>query len=114
MPANLTAVGIALATETTCTRHEYTKKLDDRMIMTATGGHGASASINPTIDFSFSGRGDLPAAAALGIIGGGTPADPDNDDITGGISIISNSSYTEKNDDYQEWSYSGKNFPCAS
>ena len=109
MPASSTTIGVLLVAETTCTGNEVTKKLSDALITNADSSHGTSASFDPVFEFSISGRGSVPAGIAVGVL-----ATPDHSDISGGVTICTSLKYTEKNDDYQEWSYGGMNYPGAS
>lgn len=63
---------------------------------------------DPSWDFSISGLGDIPAPLVAG------SDDVDISGITGGKTLIKEAEKGDKNDNWNDWSCSGENWPSAA
>lgn len=109
MPVTLTAIGIQSTDIALVESFDLEKKTDLKSVNESDGGFGAAGTQDPIWEFSVQGRGDLPAGVALGI-DTATTLTP----VVGGVTIVERVRKGEKNDDFQTWEFSGKNFPGAS
>lgn len=113
MAANLDSIGIQSWTAplgAVCDSLDYEKRVDEVIIPNCTSGFGLGETIDPIIDFSIKGYGDLPTGFVAGGNGGGEA------DITGvndgaGTIIIESVKQAEKNDMYNAFEISGTYFP---
>jgi hypothetical protein len=106
MPSSVADIGVTAYSEDLTQSVEITKSVEELHIAEKDGTYGQGKAFDPTFEVSVSGRGDLPDLTI-----GGTEA------ITGvsaGVSIITNISQTERNEDYADWSFTMRNFPGAS
>lgn len=109
MPVAFDEIGIQSLGTALVEQVTVEKSLDHKVIKASDSGFGAGKTFDPTYDFSVKGRGSCPVAAVLGYDGGL----PDTGGMTGGVGLISNVKEGEKNDDYNDFEYSGKYFPNA-
>jgi hypothetical protein len=106
MPSTVTDIGVTNYTETLTNSVEITKSVEELHIAMKDGAYGQGKAFDPTFEVSVSGRGDLPTitlGSSASITG-----------VSGGVSIITNISRTEKAEDYSDWSFTMKNWPGAS
>jgi hypothetical protein len=106
MPSTVTDIGVTAYTETLTNSVEITKSVEELHIAMGTGAYGQGKAFDPTFEVSVSGRGDLPAITL------GNSATISG--VSGGVSIITNISRTEKAEDYADWAFTMKNWPGAS
>lgn len=78
-------------------------------VLTSAGGFHAAEKIDPMWEFTISGKGDFPTGIAIG-----EDASPTITDISGGITLIEDTRYSEFDQDYNSWEFSGSNAPGAS
>jgi hypothetical protein len=106
MPTSVADIGVTAYSEDLTQSVEITKSVEELHIAEKDGTYGAGKVFDPTFEVSVSGRGDLPALTfndTASISG-----------VSGGVSIITNISQTERNEDYADWSFTMRNFPGAS
>lgn len=106
MPSNVSDIGVTAYADTLTQSVEITKSVEELHISEKDGTYGQGKAFDPTFEISVSGRGDLPSLT----LGGSTAITG----VTGGVSIITNISQTERNEDYADWSFTQRNFPGAS
>jgi hypothetical protein len=106
MPSTVAALGVAAYSNTTTQSVEITKTVEETHLVEKDGTYGQGTAYDPTFEVQVSGRGDLPSLT----LGGSTSITG----VSGGVSIITNISQTEKNEDYQDWSFTMRNWPGAS
>ncbi len=106
MASTVTDIGVTAYSETLTQSVEITKSIEELHIAEKDGTYGQGKAFDPTFEVSVSGRGDLPSLT-LGSTASITG-------VSGGVSIITNISQTEKNEDYADWSFTMKNWPGAS
>jgi hypothetical protein len=106
MASSVADIGVTAYTEDLTQSVEITKSVEELHIAEKDGTYGQGKAFDPTFEVSVSGRGDLPAVTlgATASISG----------VSGGVSIITNISQTERNEDYADWSFTMRNFPGAS
>ncbi len=113
MAVNLDDVGVQTYTASTlCDRVEYEQKLTEVEAPACDGGFGAAEVFDPVIEFSMSGKGDLPALLVVGTDGGTDGV------ITGvndgpGTRVFTSIKEMEKNDDFNSWEAEGFYYPSA-
>jgi hypothetical protein len=106
MPSTVSDIGVTAYSDTLTQSVEITKSVEELYISEKDGTYGQGKAFDPSFEVSVSGRGDLPALTlgnSVSITG-----------VSGGVSIITNISQTEKNEDYADWSFTLKNWPGAS
>ena len=108
MPVTLTAIGIQTIELTLAESLDRTKKMETKVIKDYTGAFADAEAYDPTEDFSIKGRGDLPESIALGVDAAGAGI------YEGGVTIVTNITVTESNEDFNSWECSGQHFPGAS
>lgn len=106
MPSGPSTIGITDSALTLLESVEVTKELEERIILDTDGSFADGKLIDPIISFSVKGRGESPKTLGVTVACGVTS-------ITGGTTIIDRVKDTEKNDDFNGFEYSGKNFPGA-
>lgn len=88
---------------------EITKKFNTsgKVVMNKDSTFGQAHAADPVFSFSINGRGELALVVgdSLGTI---------LTAISGGVSIITQTSFSEKADDFPSWSVSGESYPSAS
>lgn len=106
MPSTVADIGVTAYSETLTQSVEITKSLEELHIAEKDGTYGQGKGFDPTFEVQVSGRGDLPTVTIgdTATISG----------VTGGVSIITNITFTEKNEDYPDWGFTMRNFPGAS
>jgi hypothetical protein len=106
MASTVADIGVTAYSETLTQSVEITKTVEELHISEKDGTYGQGKVFDPTFEAQVSGRGDLPSLT----IGGSASVTG----ITGGVSIITNISHTEKNEDFADWSFTLRNWPGAS
>ena len=106
MPSSVADIGVTAYSEDLTQSVEITKSVEELHIAEKDGTYGQGKTFDPTFEVSVSGRGDLPALTI------GSTATITG--VSGGVSIITNISQTERNEDYADWSFTMRNFPGAS
>jgi hypothetical protein len=106
MASTVADIGVTAYSETLTQSVEITKSLEELHITEGDGTYGQGKAFDPTFEVQVSGRGDLPTITV-----GGTATITG---VSGGVSIITNISTAEKNEDYPDWSFTLKNWPGAS
>ena len=108
MPAVTATIGINSLNTGVVSKVTTSRKVETKVITDFAGKFSAAAKYDPTGEFSVDGMGDYPSIA----LGVATLLIPTS--ISGGVIIIDSFKRTEKADDFQNWTYSGKHFPNAS
>tara|TARA_B110000285_G_scaffold209684_1_gene250890 strand:+ start:562 stop:885 length:324 start_codon:yes stop_codon:yes gene_type:complete len=106
MPSTVPDIGVTAYSEVLTQSVEISTTLEELHIAQKDGTYGQGKGFDPTTEVSVSGRGDLPTLA----IGGSATITG----VSGGVSIITNISQSEKNEDYADWSFTMQNWPSAS
>ncbi|XHR27611.1 MAG: hypothetical protein ACFUZC_16925 [Chthoniobacteraceae bacterium] len=105
MPSGPSDIGITQASASLLESVEWETKLEEKTIKATDGSFGQGQTFDPTIEFSVKGRGT--STVAVGIGAAGIAA------ITGGTTLILKVKYSQKNDDFESFEYSGTNYPNA-
>lgn len=113
MPANLNDVGIQSSALALIESVDYSKKLEEAVIMDSDSGFGDAEAFNPIVEFSFKGRGSIPAGIIISS-DGGSDADLAGVNDGAGTIIITNVKKSETNTDFDSWECSGTYYPNAS
>jgi pyridoxal/pyridoxine/pyridoxamine kinase len=90
MAANLDDVGIQSSGLALLESIDYSKKLEEAVIMDSDSSFGDAEAFNPTIDWSLKGRGDI-----------------------SGTLLVLSTKQDESNTDFNGWEASGKYYPNA-
>jgi len=106
MPSTVPDIGVTAYTESLTQSVEISKTVEELHISEDDGTYGQGKAFDPTFEVTVSGRGDAPTLTL-----GGTASITG---VSGGVSIITTISTTEKNEDYPDWSFTMRNFPGAS
>ena len=106
MPSTVADIGVTAYSDTLTQSVEITKSVEELHIAEKDGTYGQGKAFDPTFEVSVSWRGDLPALTI------GSTATITG--VSGVVSIITNISQTERNEDYADWSFTMRNFPGAS
>lgn len=114
MPANLNDVGIQSSGLALIESVDYSKKLEEAVVLESDSSFGDAEAFNPIIEFSIKGRGAVPTGIAVGT-DGGTEGAADLAGITDGEGtlIIKNVKRGESNTDFDSWECSGTYYPHA-
>jgi len=112
MAVNLNSVGIQTTALSLCETVEYEQRTEEVVVQDCDSGFGAAEAIDPMIEFSIKGSGDLPAGIVIGGDGGS------NMDITGvndgagtETRIITSIRESESSDQFNTWEASGVYYP---
>lgn len=105
MPSGPTDIGITQTEASLIESIDWEKKMEEKVIKNTDGTFAQAHAFDPVIDFSVKGRGSTDAALGIGAAG--------IDAISDGTSIISKIKYSQKNDDFDSFEYSGTNYPDA-
>jgi hypothetical protein len=98
-------IGITLHSGALIQEVEVTSQIEPKILKDSQGVDARIKPINPTKQFSVKGHGSLTASVGSG--------SSQLSNVAGGVTIIREVKYTEKNDDFDGWSYSGSNHPSA-
>lgn len=82
------------------------RKCETKVLLQSDGSFGEAMNYDPSFTFSVKGKGSSPAA--LGISGGTAPFG------VSGMIIITSVKYTQTNEDWEGFEYSGVAYPNAS
>jgi hypothetical protein len=106
MASNVANIGVTAYTEDLTQSVQITKTLEEIHIAEKDGTYGQGAAFDPTFEVVVNGRGDFPSldVGDAATISG----------VSGGASIVTNLSITERNEDYPDWSFTMRNWPGAS
>jgi hypothetical protein len=107
MPSTVTTIGVTAYSENLTQSVTITKSVEELHISEKDGTYGQGYGFDPTFEVSVNGRGDFPSLLDIG----------DSATITGvsgGVSIVTNLSITERNEDFPDWSFTMRNWPGAS
>lgn len=114
MALNLTDVGLQSYTESSlCESFDYKKQLSEANADACDSGFGAAATFDPVYEFSMKGKGDIPAAIAIGTDGGVTSFTLAGVDTTTATRLFTSVKEVERNDDFNSWEASGMFWPGA-
>lgn len=99
-------IGITLHAGALTQEVEVTYRSEKKILKDSVGVDARIKGINPTKAFSVKGHGSLTASVGTGSSSGIFT-------ISGGVTFIDEIKVTEKNDDWDGWSYSGTHHPNA-
>jgi hypothetical protein len=105
MPSGPTEIGITQTEASLIESVDWETKLEEKVIKETDGSFGQAHAFDPVVEFSVKGRGNTEVALGIGAAG--------IDAISDGTSIISKIKYSQKNDDFDSFEYSGTNYPDA-
>ena len=100
-----TDIGITLVTEATAQSAEVSSKGDVKILTDRSGNYSNAAVQDPTFDFSVRGKG---AACPVALKAATAPTG-----VSGKV-IVTTVKESTKNDDWEEWEYSGQGYPSAT
>ena len=106
MPSTVPDIGVTAYTETLTQSVTITKSIEELHIAEKDGTYGQGKAFDPTFEVSVNGRGDFP-----NIDVGGTATITG---VSGGASVITNTSITERNEDFPDWNFTMRNWPGAT
>jgi hypothetical protein len=106
MASTVADIGVTAYSEALTQSVQITKSVEELHIAEKDGTYGQGKAFDPTFEVQVSGRGDFPA---LDVGGSATISG-----VSGGVSIITNISITERNEDFADWSFTMRNWPGAS
>ncbi|MBL9115515.1 MAG: hypothetical protein JNJ83_10965 [Verrucomicrobiaceae bacterium] len=108
MPVNADAIGIESCSLTLAQKVRVSKKAEVvSPLLDRSGAFIQGATIGGDIEFSIEGKGDLPNTLTIG------GSDPDIDQFSAGVTIISDVEESEEQKDWNGWTVNGENFPAA-
>jgi hypothetical protein len=106
MASSVADIGVTAYSEDLTQSVQITKTLEELHIAEKDGTYGQGKAFDPTFEAVVSGRGDFPSLDV-----GGTATITG---VSGGASVITNISITERNEDYPDWSFTLRNWPGAT
>lgn len=106
MASSVADIGVTAYSENLTQTLTITKSLEELHIAEKDGTYGQGKAFDPTFEVTVSGRGDAPAVDV-----GDAPT---ISGVSGGVSIVTNVSVTERNEDFPDWSFTMRNWPGAS
>ena len=106
MPSTVADIGVTAYSENLTQSVQITKTVEELHIAEKDGTYGQGKAFDPTFEVQVSGRGDFPS---LDVGDTATIAG-----VSGGVSVITNTSITERNEDYPDWSFTMRNWPGAT
>jgi len=105
-------LGITSSDITGITSFELTEQLDEAdVVLEYDGTFDHQSYFDPTYDFSIRGNGDFPVILALGSDGGLPGTVPE---FQTGVTIVTEISENQRNDNEPDWDASGQHFPGAA
>lgn len=111
MPQATSSLGIKSIAVSLTQALTLEKKLRETPLFDKNGAFNAGDLRDPIFSFEVSGKGDVPSGIAIG----GTVASGNAiTGVSGGISIVENLEITEHTDEYNEFKFSGRNWPSAA
>ena len=106
MASTVADIGVTAYSENLTQSVQITKTLEELHIAEKDGTYGQGKAFDPTFVVVVNGRGDFPSLDV------GNSANISG--VSGGISIVTNLSITERNEDFADWSFTMRNWPGAS
>jgi len=106
MASSVADIGVTAYTEDLTQSVQITKSVEELHISEGDGTYGQGKAFDPTFEVQVSGRGDFPTLDV-----GGTATITG---VSGGASVVTNISITERNEDYPDWSFTMRNWPGAT
>ena len=106
MASSVADIGVTAYSENLTQSVQITKSVEELHIAEKDGTYGQGKAFDPTFEVQVSGRGDFPALDV-----GGTATITG---VSGGASVVTNISITERNEDYPDWSFTMRNWPGAT
>jgi len=106
MPSTVADIGVTAYTEDLTQSVTITKSVEELHIAEKDGTYGQGKAFDPTFEVTVNGRGDFPNLDV-----GGTASITG---VSGGATVITNTSITERNEDFPDWSFTMRNWPGAT
>ena len=106
MPSSVADIGVTAYSEDLTQSVTITKSVEELHIAEKDGTYGQGKAFDPTFEVTVNGRGDFPTLDV-----GGTAT---ISGVSGGASVVTNTSITERNEDYPDWSFTMRNWPGAT
>ena len=106
MASTVADIGVTAYSEDLTQSVQITKTLEELHIAEEDGTYGQGKAFDPTFEVTVNGRGDFPT---LDVGGSATITG-----VTGGASVVTSLSITERNEDYPDWSFTQRNWPGAT
>jgi hypothetical protein len=106
MASSVADIGVTAYSENLTQSVQITKSVEELHIAEKDGTYGQGKAFDPTFEVQVSGRGDFPTLDV-----GGTATITG---VSGGASVVTNISITERNEDYPDWSFTMRNWPGAT
>jgi hypothetical protein len=106
MASQVADIGVTAYSEDLTQSVQITKTLEELHIAEKDGTYGQGKGFDPTFEVVVNGRGDFPS---LDVGDSATITG-----VSGGVSIVTNLSITERNEDFTDWSFTMRNWPSAS
>jgi len=106
MPSSVADIGVTAYSEDLTQSVQITKSVEELHIAEKDGTYGQGKAFDPTFEVQVTGRGDFPTLDV-----GGTAT---ISGVSGGASVVTNISITERNEDYPDWSFTMRNWPGAT
>jgi len=107
MASTVADIGVTAYSENLTQSVQITKTVEELHIAEKDGTYGQGKAFDPTFEVQVSGRGDFPSAVDVG----GTASITG---VSGGASVVTNISITERNEDFPDWSFTLRNWPGAT
>jgi hypothetical protein len=106
MPASDVIFGVALSSLALIDSVDVEDLTETKVLKGSNGVDARVHTFNPTTKGSVKGHGTTTVAVGIG--------DPGVEGVSGGVTVIPNFKYTEKNDDFSAWEYNFENYPSAT
>jgi hypothetical protein len=106
MASTVADIGVTAYSENLTQSVQITKTVEELHIAEKDGTYGQGKAFDPTFEVQVSGRGDFPNLDV-----GGTATITG---VSGGASVITNISVTERNEDFPDWNFTMRNWPGAT
>lgn len=112
MAVTLNTVGIQSTSLSLCESVDYEQKTEEVVVQDCDTGFGAAETIDPMVEFSLKGSGDLPAGITIAGDGGSNVDITNINDGAGTETrIITSIRETESSDAFNTWEVSGVYYP---
>jgi len=105
MPATDVKFGITRSEGTLIETLDTTDGVEVKALKGSNGDVARVHTFNPTTKFSVKGHGTLDIVPGVG--------SSEITDVTGGVTVIEEVKKSEKNEDFDDWEYTGTNYPNA-
>ena len=106
MASSVADIGVTAYSEDLTQSVQITKTLEELHIAEKDGTYGQGKAFDPTFEIAVNGRGDFPT---LDVGGAATITG-----VTGGASVVTSLSITERNEDFPDWNFTQRNWPGAT